>query len=45
MRRLTRNNPNLYLIKVNAHPKFDQRPSIRLQDIVWERNFEISNGT
>ena len=36
--KLTHNNLNLELVKVNAYAKFDQIPSIRLQDIEQKQN-------
>ena len=40
MRRLTRNGPNLGLVKVIAYAKFDQIPLILSQDIEWKLNFD-----
>ena len=33
---LMQNNPNLDLVTVNAYAKFDQIPSISLEDIEWK---------
>ena len=42
---LTRNKPNLDLVKVNAYPKFNQIPSILSQDIELKQNFDNNQGT
>ena len=42
--KLTRNNPNLKLIKVNAYAKFDQIPSIRSQDNECKWTFGNNKG-
>ena len=44
LQKLTCNNPNVDLIKVNAYVKFDQISSIRSQDIEWKRNFDDNQG-
>ena len=38
LRKLTNNNPNPDLVKINAYAKFDQIPSICLQDIEQKQN-------
>ena len=38
------NNPNLYVVKVNAYAKFDQVPSIHSQDIEWKQNSDDNQG-
>ena len=38
LRKLTRKNANLEVVKVKAYAKFDQIPSIRSQDIERKRN-------
>ena len=44
LRKLTRNNLYLGLVKVNAYVKFDQIPLIRLQDIERKRKFDKTEG-
>ena len=44
LQKLTCNNPNLDLVRVNAYAKFDQNPSIRSQDIEWKQNFDNNQG-
>ena len=41
---MTRDNPNLVLVKVNAYAKFDNIPSIRSQDNERKRNSDINQG-
>ena len=43
-KKMKRNNPNLDLVKIYAYTKFDQIPSIRLQDIKQKRKFENNDG-
>ena len=40
-RKLTRNNPNLDVININAYTKFGEIPSIRSKAIERKRNSEI----
>ena len=42
MQKLTRNNPNLDLVSINAN--FGQIPSIRSQHIEQKQNFDINQG-
>ena len=42
LQKLTYNNPNLDLVKVNAYAKFDQIPSICSQDIERKQNSDVN---
>ena len=42
--KLTRNNPNLDLVKINAYAKFDQIPSICSQGIELKGNSDNHQG-
>ena len=44
LRKLTCNNPNLDLVRVNAYAKFNQIPSICSQDIERNQNSDNSQG-
>ena len=44
LQKLTRNNPNLDLVKVNAYAKFGLIPSIRSQDIEPKHNSNNDQG-
>ena len=41
LRKMTGNNPNLYLVNINAYIKFGQILSIRSQDNEWKRKSDI----
>ena len=41
---MTRNNPNLDLVNINAYPKFGQIPSIRSIAIERKRNSDKNHG-
>ena len=42
--KISRNNPNLDLVKVNPYVQFDQIPSIYSRDIERKRNFDNDQG-
>ena len=44
LRKLTRNNPNVDLVNINAHVKFGHIPSIFSQDIERKQNSDINQG-
>ena len=44
LQKMTGNNPNLDLVNINAHIKFDQILYICSQDIELKRNSEIYQG-
>ena len=44
VRSFVHDNPNLDLVKVNAHAKFGLIPSIRSQDIERKRNSDDNQG-
>ena len=42
--KLTRNNPNLDLVNINAYAKFGPVPSNQSQVIEWKRNSDINHN-
>ena len=44
LQKLTRSNPNLDLVNINAYAKYDQIPSIRSQDIERKQNSNVNQG-
>ena len=44
VQKLTRNNPNLDLVNINAYPKFGQIPSICSIDTEWKQKSWIIKG-
>ena len=44
LRKMTANNPNIYLVSINSYKKFDQNLSICSQDIEGKRNYGVNQG-
>ena len=44
LRKMTGNNPKLYLVNVDVHTKFGQILSIRSQDIEQKQNSDVNQG-
>ena len=44
LRKMTGNNPNLDLVKINTYTKFNQNLSISSKDVELKRNNDINQG-
>ena len=38
------NHPNLHLVNINAHTKFDRNPKFNSQDIEHKQNSDVDQG-
>ena len=43
-RKILYNHPNLHLVNINAHTKFDQNPCINSQNIEHKQNADVDQG-